>query len=319
MTIPGIVRIPLLLGCPAAAIALAGTVPGAMPLARLPSGPVILAEAAMVGPAIALLALVCFGHDYERRGRPFVDSLVAGAGMAGLFLVAVARVAGWPDALSTLGRTLESSTLGRGAMLGGILAGFFVPLAASLAELLPGGRWTHRAIGLFLALTAVAIAVAWRFRSADELMTLLRQGGRVWSWRGEWPAASGLGALLLVVAGREAAWSRLLRVELTEEVGLGILPATHVPILVSPFRRRLPGWWPKRAERSAYVDAVLRLVFRKGQMRGMSRESGRIAQLEVLRLRERIREMLAPVEPPLEETLGGAATGRPRAIDLSSL
>ncbi len=319
MTIPAPVRLPLLLAGPAALAALAGLVPGRSfggttlpPLATR-----LVVEAVPILPGLVLVALIAISHAYERRGRSIVDAIASAVGLAGIFAATVTRIEGVSPGLRALSASLAQSPVARSAVLCAAAAGFAVPLIVSLGEFFPTleGRWVVRFASLPAALV---IALGWLARPDRMLARLAVGQNRYFSWDAEWPIAAAGASLVVLFTVRELAWSRILLRELSEEVTLGIVPITHVAILASPWRRQLSDWWPERSERRVYVEAVLRLAWRKVQMRGLPATSRRIGQLEVLRLRERIRSMLAPVEPPLEETLGGPGESRaPRVIELS--
>lgn len=195
--------------------------------------------------------------------------------------------------------------------------GSFAPAAAWLST--SDGR--SRLVGFAGAVAAAPVAAAWASglstplaRGAVRLLAVGLPLGAVLHLlramtRGEAAAPSagwGLALFALALIGREEALRRRLARELSEEVALGILTAPLAAAIASPWRRRTPGWWPNRRERQSFVEAVLRLASRKARMRGLPESSRRIAQVEVLRLRERIREMLVPVEADLESTLTSA-------------
>jgi protease PrsW len=85
---------------------------------------------------------------------------------------------------------------------------------------------------------------------------------------------------------------RILQVQLSEEVKLGVLPVWVADVL--PFyRRRVRGaWWSERSERTVIARLVTRLAFRKHALRHLPADEARLAGLEVMRLRQRIRSAL---------------------------
>lgn len=226
------------------------------------------AGAAAAGVAAA--ALVGIARPLDRRMSMPVEVLAAAGGCA-----AGAAMAGAPPLL------VSAATLSGGA----------VALAGGAASC-PSEGAVRIAVG-FGGLVVVAGGFA---------LAVLAGLGRIAEGAG-WAAVAT--AFLGLFAAYELALSRLLRRELDEETALGILPKEHADALSSPWRRRLSGWWPDGAERRIYVRTVLRLVRRKGATRRLAPDRARISQVEVLRLRERIRAMLAPVEPELEDTLSG--------------
>ncbi|HUK12968.1 MAG TPA: hypothetical protein VLW17_06665 [Thermoanaerobaculaceae bacterium] len=129
------------------------------------------------------------------------------------------------------------------------------------------------------------------------------------SVRRAWGAGAALPqvALALVGAGLLAAAAgaslalerRVIHLQLAEEVELGVLPA-WVLELVPFYSRRVRGdWWPRRDERQEIVRLLVALAFRKHQLRHLSAERLRLYGLEVGRLRQRARTLiaLAPERP----------------------
>jgi hypothetical protein len=103
-------------------------------------------------------------------------------------------------------------------------------------------------------------------------------------------------ALLLLAALFEGAWAlerRVLARQLGEEVSLGVLPAWVVDIVPRYHRRIRSDWWPRRDERREVVRLLTSLAYRKQQLRGLSEESLRLYGLEIGRLRQRARSLLA--------------------------
>jgi len=308
MTIPAPVRIPLLVLGPAALLALLGSSPGA-------PGAGFGREAAAVSPVLLLLILVGFSHFHRRRNAAIVDALASGAGMALVFLWPLGKIGGFFGAIDLARFAIVRGWPGRERLAGEVAAGLVIPLLAALDRILPSRaqRLMVRSVSLPVS---VFLAAAWCLAAPGPAF---RPAGAAWSWAQGWPDAVAAGAVLGILLLREIVWSRLLRRELSEEVAIGIIPADHLAILSSPWRRHTRRWWPDRAERRVYVQTVLQLALRRAQMRGLEISSQRIAQLEVLRLRERIRTILAPIEPPLESTLGGRATERShRVIEVSA-
>jgi protease PrsW len=86
---------------------------------------------------------------------------------------------------------------------------------------------------------------------------------------------------------------RVLTRQLADEVALGVLPSWVVAVLPS-FRRRIrSAWWRRRDERREIVRLLISLAFRKHRLRGVSEERARLYGLEVGRLRQRARTLLA--------------------------
>jgi hypothetical protein len=127
-------------------------------------------------------------------------------------------------------------------------------------------------------------------------------GAATWGWQ-EWGyrnAPFGLALVvipfLLLVGLFEGVWAlerRVLAQQLGEEVSLGVLPAWVVDI-VPRYRRRIRSdWWPRRDERREVVRLLASLAYRKHQLRGLPEERLRLYGLEIGRLRQRARSLLA--------------------------
>lgn len=282
MTIPSTLRRAVLVAGPAAAMVLLGR---GNP--RGAAGPADVALAWALATAIVPAAL----HDSDVRDESAGDlvALLVGA----LLLAPAAGQGSFAPAIGWL-----STSDGRwwcGGFAGALAT---APVAAAWASGLstPLARGAVRLLATGLPLGTVLF-----------LLRAMTQG------RAAAPSAGwGLALFALALAGREEALRRRLARELAEEISLGILTAPLAEAVTSPWRRRTPGWWPNRRERHSFVEAVLRLANRKARMRGLPESSRRIAQVEVLRLRERIREMLVPVEADVESTLASAGE-RPAA------
>ena len=102
-------------------------------------------------------------------------------------------------------------------------------------------------------------------------------------------------ALLLagMFLGALALERRVLRQQLTDEVALGVLPSWVVDVLPSYRRRIRAVWWRRRDERREIVRLLISLAFRKHRLRWLPEERARLYGLEVGRLRQRARKLLA--------------------------
>lgn len=86
--------------------------------------------------------------------------------------------------------------------------------------------------------------------------------------------------------------------QLADEVALGVLPPWVVDVLPSYWRRIRSDWWRRRDERREIARLLTSLAFRKHQLRGLAEERARLYGLEVGRLRQRSRTLLAlPPDP----------------------
>ncbi len=180
-----------------------------------------------------------------------------------------------------LGRTIFSA--GIHALATSILGG-----ALGTARLAP--TWFRRfalALGGFVG--AVAVHAGWNLALA-RLKVFGRTGSDV---------GPVLLAALLLEASFVAAFfiatamdHRVLLRELREEVELGVLPS-WVAEVIPYYRRRVRGaWWPSRRERTVLSRLLTRLAFRKHALRRVGEEERDVAGLEIVHLRQRLREIL---------------------------
>ena len=86
---------------------------------------------------------------------------------------------------------------------------------------------------------------------------------------------------------------RVLAGQLVEEVELGVLPAWVAEIVPSYPRRIRSEWWPRRDERREILRLLVTMAFRKHRLRTLSADRLRLYGLEVGRLRNRARVILA--------------------------
>lgn len=90
---------------------------------------------------------------------------------------------------------------------------------------------------------------------------------------------------------------RILKRQLGDEVELGLVPSWVLDVI--PFyRRRVRGnWWPSRSERTVIARLLTRVAFRKHALRNLPPGEAAIASLEVVKLRQTLREILDPEDP----------------------
>lgn len=84
---------------------------------------------------------------------------------------------------------------------------------------------------------------------------------------------------------------RILVRQLSEEVGLGVLPAWAGRVIPYYRRRVKADWWPSRQERIVISRLLTRLAFRKHALEARG-DSANIEGLEVVRLRAKIQGIL---------------------------
>lgn len=108
--------------------------------------------------------------------------------------------------------------------------------------------------------------------------------------------ALALGAFLLLVGVFQVALvleRGVIARQLADEVAFGVLPPWVVKVLPSYWRRIRSDWWRRRDERREIARLLTSLAFRKHQLRGLAEERARLYGLEVGRLRQRSRTLLA--------------------------
>jgi len=237
------------------------------------------AEAGAAAVLAVALPLVVLGATRVMEG--VVDGalfgVAAGAGIA-VFLATLTPAEG-------AGAGLESALVaglacaGAGATLGG---------GVGLGKLMLPPR--RRAAGVLCAVLGAGLQVA-AFAAAAV------------SCHRAWPdarLACDLGiavvaalAVAAVVASAASIERRVIARQLGEEVELGVLPAWTVEVVPSYLRRVRTDWWPRRDERQEIAGLLTALAFRKQQLLGLSAERLHLYGLEVGRLRQRARALLA--------------------------
>ncbi len=126
-------------------------------------------------------------------------------------------------------------------------------------------------------------------------------------WGGQatlFEVALGVAAALMLVGVFLAgiAYERgVLAHQLTEEVALGVLPEWVGSLIPAYAKRVRSDWWPRRDERRAVVRLLTSLAYRKQQLRVLSELRANLYGLEVGRLRQRARALLAFASRPDRE------------------
>jgi RsiW-degrading membrane proteinase PrsW (M82 family) len=175
------------------------------------------------------------------------------------------------------------------------------------ATALVGGAFGLAKLTLRAALRVPAVLAA-------ALLGGLYQGGLVlagrWARR-TWPESGGvfdcvLGALsiviLLAVAQTALTFERRVLVrQLAEEVNLGVLPEWVTTVIPRYAKRVRSAWWPRRDERREVVRLLTSLAYRKQQLLGLSEFRANLYGLEVGRLRQRARTLLALDRPSRDD------------------
>jgi RsiW-degrading membrane proteinase PrsW (M82 family) len=85
---------------------------------------------------------------------------------------------------------------------------------------------------------------------------------------------------------------RILSQELAEEVALGVVPPWVCHVIPFYRRRIRSGWCQSRRERTVLARLLTRLAFRKHAVGRLPKDEADLAGLEIVRLRQRIRDMI---------------------------
>ena len=90
---------------------------------------------------------------------------------------------------------------------------------------------------------------------------------------------------------------RILKRQLGDEVALGLVPSWVLEVIPFYRRRIRANWWPSKTERTVIARLLTRVAFRKHALRNLPPGDAAIASLEVVKLRQRLREILDPEDP----------------------
>ena len=250
----------------------------------LPAGFGVLQQLAL---AVAL-ALVATSSFLEGPLDGAVYGLVAGLGFAvseGLMAMAAPWPGGWigVPTFFTLAGATAAAVVGAGIGFAKLALRPVLRVPCVLAAVLAAAllRWL------------LLLAARWGWGIAGRDTVVLNLALIV-------AAAAILGGVFAAALAFER---RVLAAQLGEEVRLGVLPEWVAEVLPSYRRRVRSAWWPKRDERREIVRLLTSLAYRKHHLRGLPDESARLYGLEVGRLRQRARILmaLAPgVEPAPE-------------------
>ena len=90
---------------------------------------------------------------------------------------------------------------------------------------------------------------------------------------------------------------RILKRQLGDEVELGLVPSWVLDVIPFYRRRIRANWWPSRRERTVIARLLTRVAFRKHALRNLPPGEAAMASLEVVKLRQRLREILDPEDP----------------------
>jgi RsiW-degrading membrane proteinase PrsW (M82 family) len=241
--------------------------------------------------ALGVVLVVLFSSKFDNPTDGVVYGTAAGLGFAVTENVIYGIGAGFnlsgAVGVVTLvvGRTLLSA--GVHAVCSSIFGGFlgYAVLAGRIASRV---AWTVGGL-----LIAVSLHGAWNL--ALVWFGPVGEGGTPRLWLAVLP-----GLYLLYVATLTLfllSEHRILKRQLADEVEIGTVPS-WVEDVIPYYRRRVrSNWWPARSERTVIARLLTRVAFRKHAIQRLSPSEAAIASLEVVKLRQRLREILDPEEP----------------------
>jgi RsiW-degrading membrane proteinase PrsW (M82 family) len=244
-----------------------------------------------VAKAAGVVLVVVFSSKFDNPTDGVVYGTAAGLGFAVtenvIYGVGIGGYLGGGVGLILLigGRTLLSA--GVHAICSAIFGGF---LGHATLSGRAAARTLWAAIGLLMA---IALHGSWNL--ALTRFGPLGEGGTPRLWLSALPLLYLVYILALALFLHSE--HRILRRELAEEVALATVPA-WVAEVIPYYRRRVRGtWWPSRNERTVIARLLTRMAFRKHALRRLPPGEAAIASLEVVKLRQRLRQILEPEEP----------------------
>ncbi|HVN75547.1 MAG TPA: hypothetical protein VMT19_04465 [Thermoanaerobaculaceae bacterium] len=247
------------------------------------AGPALAAAVPLLGLALPVV-LVARSRALEGPSGGLVFGICAGLAFSfGMHVLVVVRGTWQPAAGALVFMSLLHAAAG--AVLGAGVG--WAKLSAPRGMRVPavaGAIVAAAALGVVLV---AAAAACWRrWGGGSDLCNLAL-------------AAADVGVLAGAIAFSLALERKVLATQLAEEVGLGVLPEWVADILPSYRRRVRSDWWARRDERREIVRLLLGLAFRKRRLRSLPEERARLYGLEVGRLRQRARVLLALSPAPL--------------------
>lgn len=241
--------------------------------------------------AVGIALVVVFSSKFDNPTDGVVYGTAAGLGFAVtenvIYGIGAGVYLGGGLGLLILvgGRTLLSA--GVHAICSATFGGFLGHAVLSGKAL---GRTVWTTLGL---LTAIALHGSWNL--ALVWFGPMGEDGSPRFWLGALPLLYLVYALALALFLHSE--HRILKRELADEVALAMVPG-WVAEVIPYYRRRVRGtWWPSRNERTVIARLLTRVAFRKHALRRLPPGEAAIASLEVVRLRQRLRQILEPDEP----------------------
>lgn len=241
-----------------------------------------------IAKAAGILLVILLTNAFDNPTDGVVYGTAVGIGFAvteNLYYAfgALAQLQGVDDILMlVVGRTL---------LVAGIHALSSATFGGFLGYAVLSPKKASRVGGLLAGLMlAIALHAAWNM--AVLFVGPVSPAGSPRGWLGFVPSLYVVYAVILAAFLRSE--HRILKVELAEEIELGLAP-TWVADVIPYYRRRVRGdWWPSRKERTVIARLLTRVAFRKHALRGLPQDEANIASLELVMLRQRVREILGP-------------------------
>jgi RsiW-degrading membrane proteinase PrsW (M82 family) len=244
-----------------------------------------------VGKALGVVLVVVLSSKFDNPTDGVVYGTAAGLG----FAVTENMIYGTGTGahLSSLGGILML-VIGRTLLSAGVHAVCSATFGGFLGHAILSGRKISKVVW-----TSTGLAIAVSMHGAWNL-ALLRFGpvgedGTPRLWILALPVLYLLyvGALALFVHSEH----RILKRQLADEVELAMVPS-WVEDVIPYYRRRVRGnWWPSRSERTIISRLLTRVAFRKHAIQRLPAADAAIASLEIVKLRQRLREILDPEDP----------------------
>jgi RsiW-degrading membrane proteinase PrsW (M82 family) len=244
-----------------------------------------------VGKALGIILVVVFSSKFDNPTDGVVYGTAAGLGFAVTENVIYGVGAGI-HLSSTVG--ILMLVTGRTLLSAGVHAVCSATCGGFLGHAVLSGRTVSR-----IAWTSTGLVAAVVLHGTWNL-ALVRYGPvgedgtpRLW--------IVALPVLYLVYVGALAAFlhseHRILKRQLADEIELAMVPS-WVGEVIPYYRRRVrSNWWPSRSERTVISRLLTRVAFRKHAIRSLPAVEAAIASLEVVKLRQRLREILDPENP----------------------
>jgi len=241
--------------------------------------------------AVAVVLVVVFSSKFDNPTDGVVYGTAVGLGFAvsenviygisaGVQMHSVAGIL-----LLVGGRTLMSA--GVHAISSATFGGF-------LGHAVMSGRLPSRILWTATGLT-VAIALHGSWNVGLVWLGPVGEDGDLRLWLAALPVLYAIYTITLALFLHSE--HRILKRQLGDEVALGLVPSWVLDVIPFYRRRVRANWWPSRSERTVIARLLTRVAFRKHALRNLPPGEAAIASLEVVRLRQRLREILDPEDP----------------------